>query len=183
MGHDFLEFLEEALDAEGGFVERERSRKCAERFEAGAALPGFMGEETDEVEFVGGEAAGGEGGDDGAGTGDGFDAEAGLEDGADDAFAGVADSGGSGVGDERDGFALLQELEDLFCALVFVETKGAEEGFADAEVFQEEAGVAGILCGDAVAVLEDAEGACGDVFQITDGGGDEVESSGLERGG
>lgn len=139
-----------------------------------------MGEEADEVEFVGGQAAGGEGSDDCAGAGYGFDTEAGFEDGADDAFAGVADSGGSGIGDEGDGLTLLEELEYLSGALIFVEAEGAEEGFADIEMFQEQAGVAGVLSGDTMTVLEDAEGPCGDVLQVADGGGDEVERAGLK---
>lgn len=39
----------------------------------------------------------------------------------------------------------------------------------------------GVLGGDEVAFAEDAEGAQGDVLEVPDGSGDEVERSGNER--
>jgi hypothetical protein len=38
--------------------------------------------------------------------------------------------------------------------------------------------LAGVLAGDAVGGAEDAEGAEGDVFEVADGRGDEVEAGG-----
>lgn len=133
------------------------------------------------MDFVGGEAGGGEGGDEGAGAGDGFDFEAGLEGGADDALAGIADAGCAGVGDEGDFFAAGEALDDLFAALGFVEFEVAEERFFDFVGLEKIRGVAGIFGGDDVAFAEDAEGAEGDVLAVADGSGDEVKRSGDER--
>jgi hypothetical protein len=43
---------------------------------------------------------------------------------------------------------------------------------------EELAGLAGVFAGDAVDGTKDAEGAQGDVFQVADGCGDEVEAGG-----
>ena len=51
-------------------------------------------------------------------------------------------------------------------------------GRGDAEVVEELLGLAGVFAGDAVDALEDVEGAKGDVAEVADGGGDEVEAGG-----
>lgn len=134
------------------------------------------------MELVGGKAAGGEGGDEGAGARDGFDAEAGGDRLGDDAGAGVGDAGGAGVGDEGDLLPAPESVEDLGGAAGLVEAEVAEEGFADLEVLEELAGAPGILGGDDIAFTQDAEGAKRDVLEVSDGGGDEVERSRGERG-
>ncbi len=48
----------------------------------------------------------------------------------------------------------------------------------DFEVIQELLGLARVFAGDAVGLAQDAEGAEGDVFEIADGSGDQVETRG-----
>ena len=48
----------------------------------------------------------------------------------------------------------------------------------DFEVIEEFLGLAGVFAGDAVGLAQDAEGAEGDVFEIADGSGDQVETGG-----
>jgi len=54
----------------------------------------------------------------------------------------------------------------------------ADGGRADAEVAEEFGGLAGVFAGDAVDRAQDAERAEGDVFEVADGRGDEVEAGG-----
>ena len=56
-----------------------------------------------------------------------------------------------------------------------VEIGGERPG--NAQVGEELAGMAGILGGDQVHLLQDADRAKGDILQVPDGGGDYVESS------
>jgi len=52
----------------------------------------------------------------------------------------------------------------------------ADGGDAEAEVREQLGGLAGVLAGDAVDRGEHAQGAEGDVFEVADGRGDEVEA-------
>ena len=58
-----------------------------------------------------------------------------------------------------------------------METNG---GFVDAVVVQQLAGLAGILASHQVHFAEDAQGAQGDVLEVADGSGDEIERAGHE---
>ena len=71
------------------------------------------------MDFVGRQTAGGESSDEGARSGNGFNAMAGGECGADDSLAGIADAGSAGVGDERDFLALGEALDDVFAPFRF----------------------------------------------------------------
>jgi len=51
-------------------------------------------------------------------------------------------------------------------------------GGLDFEVVEQFLGLAGVFAGDAVDALEDVKGAEGDVAQVADGRGDEVEAGG-----
>jgi hypothetical protein len=48
----------------------------------------------------------------------------------------------------------------------------------DLEVVEQLLGLAGVFAGDAIDLLENVESPQGDVTEIADGGGDEVESGG-----
>ena len=54
----------------------------------------------------------------------------------------------------------------------------ADGGRGDGEVVEELLGLAGVFAGDAVNVFENVEGAEGDVAEVADGGGDEIEAGG-----
>ncbi len=133
------------------------------------------------MEFVRGKPGSGEACHEGAGARDGFDPESRGDDLGDDPGAGVGDAWGAGVGDERDGGACTEAVGDLGGASGLVEPEVGDHGLPDVEVLQELAGVAGILGGDEVALAEDAEGAQGDILEVPDGGGDEVQRAGGKR--
>lgn len=133
------------------------------------------------MEFVRGKAGRGESSHEGTRARNGFDAEAGGDDFGDDAGAGIGDAGGSGIGDQRDNGAGAQAVGDFGRASGFIEPEVGDHGLPDVEVLEELTGVTGVLGGDEVAVAEDAEGAQGDVLEVPDGSGDEVERAGGER--
>jgi hypothetical protein len=54
----------------------------------------------------------------------------------------------------------------------------ADGGGADLEVVEEFLGLAGVFAGDAVGGAQDAEGSEGEVLEVADGGGDEIEAGG-----
>jgi hypothetical protein len=177
---ELLEFSKQPLDAVRGFVKDKRSRNGPEGFEAAPALAALVRKEANEVELAGGETAHGQRGDECAGTRDGFDAESGVEGSADDAFTGITDAGGSGVGDKGDALLLLKSFEDLCGAAGLVKPEAAEKRLADLVVGEEPPRMAGVFGDDDIAFAESAEGAQGDVLEVPDGGGDEVKSAGLE---
>ncbi len=61
---------------------------------------------------------------------------------------------------------------------VLVVLVAAYGGGCDLEVVEQLLRLARVFAGDAVGALEDVEGAQGDVAQVADGGGDEVEAGG-----
>ena len=124
------------------------------------------------------EAAGDEGAEGGVGAGDGVDGDAGGDGFGGDGGAGVGDAGHAGVGDYGDAAAGFEGFDEFGGAGVFVVGVVADGGGADAEVVEQLGGLAGVFAGDAVDGAEDAEGAEGDVFEVADGGGDEVEAGG-----
>ncbi len=131
-----------------------------------------------EGEAFGVEAAGDEGAERGVGSGDGVDGDAGGDGFGGDGGAGVGDAGHAGVGDDGDAAAGFEGFDELAGAGVFVVRVVADGGRADAEVVEQLGGLAGVFAGDAVDGAKDAEGAEGDVFEVADGGGDEVEAGG-----
>ena len=141
-----------------------------------------MREETDKVDFVGGQTAAGETGDESAGAGNGFDAATGGEGGADDSLAGIADAGCASIRNERNFLALLEAIDDFLAAFGFIEFEVAEERLFDFEMLEELAGVACVFGGDDIAFAKGAESAEGDVLEVADGGRHEIERSCGKRG-
>ena len=151
-------------------------------FQFVSALAGFVRQKTDEMKFVRRQSAGRQRGDQRAGAGHGFDAEAGGDGGFDHALAGIADARAAGVGDQRDLFAAPQSLDDFFAAFGFVELEIAEQRFGNFEVLEQLARAARVFRRDHVAFLEHAQRAQGDVLEIADRRGDEIKRAG-RRGG
>ena len=91
------------------------------------------------------------------------------------AESGVGDAGHARVGDQCD-LGSAFEIDDKFGGLghlvVLVVADGARLDAVMAEEFQ---GLARVFAGDQVNFLEHAQGAQGDVFEIADGRGDEIE--------
>jgi hypothetical protein len=72
----------------------------------------------------------------------------------------------------------LDFRDELGGAVVFIVLVEAEGGGFDVEVIEELLSLASVFTGDAVSLAEDAEGAESDVFQVADGGGNQVEAGG-----
>ena len=131
-----------------------------------------------EGEALGGEAAGDEGGEGGVGSGDGEDRNAGGDGGLNELGAGVGDAGSAGVRDDGDAGAGLELGYKLLGALGLVEEMVAEGGGDDLKVVEEFLRLARVFAGDLVGLAQDAKGAQGDVLEVADGGGDEIEAGG-----
>jgi hypothetical protein len=141
------------------------------------------GEEAAEVELVGRQPRGGDGGDEGGGAGDGDDAQVPLGAGAHEAVAGVVDAGRARVRDERHRGALFHHPRQLLGALALVVLVVADGARADAEVFEQRARPARVLARDHVHLREHAQRTPRHVLQIPDGRGDEIERPcGLRHG-
>ena len=100
----------------------------------------------------------------------------------DEAVAGVGDERHAGVADKGDICALLEGEHEFRGASQFIVLVVADERLANVVVGEELLGVAGVLAGDLVHFLEDAESAEGDVFEIANGGADEIEAAGGDGG-
>jgi hypothetical protein len=70
----------------------------------------------------------------------------------------------------------LDAGEDFGLAGALVPFVEGEERGVDGVAVEERAGVAGVFGQDAGGRAQDAEGAQGDVFEVADGGADEVEA-------
>ena len=87
----------------------------------------------------------------------------------------VGDAGHAGIGDQRDlraAFEVHDQLGGPGHLVVLVIADGAR---LDAVVAEQLLGLARVLAGDQVDFFEHAQGAQGDVLEIADGRGDEVE--------
>jgi hypothetical protein len=93
---------------------------------------------------------------------------------SDEAMAGVGDERRSGVADESDLCALFEGKDEFGGAGQFVVFMVADEWLVNVIVSEELLRVASILAGDLVDFFEDAQGAKRNVFEIADGGADEI---------
>jgi putative FmdB family regulatory protein len=158
-------------------LEDESAVLNAETFEGAAALAAARGEKADEKKFFIGQAGGREGSEDGGRAGNGHDGNLVAETERDEAVAGIGDERHSGVADESDFRALFEGEDEFGGASQFVVFMVADERLVNIVVGKELLGVAGVLASDLVDFLEDAEGSEGDVFEIADGGADEIEAA------
>jgi hypothetical protein len=161
-------------DAAGRFEEDEGESRGGGAGDEAAAFGLSAREETEEGEWARDESRGGNGGGKRGWSGDGRDRVAGGERGSNKRLTGVGDGGSAGVADEGD-VARGKCFEEAVAAGTFVEGVVAEEWSLDAEMGEQAAGVSGILGGDQGDLAEDAQGAGGDVLQVADRGGDDVE--------
>lgn len=136
------------------------------------------GEKATEVEGKGGQAAGDEGMDGGGGAGDDLDGEIFAADGSDNAFPGVGDGGHARIGNEGDGLTGAKALKDFCLAGGLIKFLVAEKRFFEAEVLEEEAGVAGVFGGDEIGGGKGLAGAGGDIGKVADGGTNDEEAAG-----
>jgi hypothetical protein len=173
---DGIDVEEGIEDAVRGLIEDESGWGFGPGFEGFAALALFGREEAAEDEGIGREGGGAESGEKGGGAGDGDDGNAFGGGGGGETKAGIGDEGCTGVGDEGDAFTGAEGGEEFLDAFAFIVIVVGDEGFGDVVVIEEFSAVAGILAGDPVdLVLEDAESAEGDVFEVSDGCGDKIK--------
>ena len=92
--------------------------------------------------------------------------------------AGVGDAGGSRVADDGDARTRPERGGKLDGAARLVVHVVADSGGTDVEVVEQLLGLARVLAGDLVDRAQHTQRAQGDVFQVADGRGDEVEAGG-----
>jgi len=100
----------------------------------------------------------------------------------DEAMAGIGDEWHSGVAYESDFCALLEGEDEFGGTSELIMFVVADEWLANVVVGKELLGVARVLAGDLVHFLEDTKGAESDVFEIADGGADEIEAADWDGG-
>src|SRR5580765_6466153 len=132
------------------------------------------------MQLVRGQAAGGGGRDKRARTGNGFDATARRQGSTHDPLPWIANAGSARVGHQRDLLAPLEALNDFFASFRFVEFEVTEQRTFYLERVQKLAGVACVLRRNDVTFSQDPQGTQGDVFEIANGGGNQVERSGAQ---
>ena len=93
-----------------------------------------------------------------------------------DLASGIGDAGRARVADDGDARARPERCGEFNGAGGLVVLVVADGGRADTEVVEQLLRLARVLAGDAVDRAQDAQGAQGDVLQIADGRGDEVEA-------
>ena len=98
-----------------------------------------------------------------------------MDSGFEESHSGVGDAGHSGVGDDGDRGAVAELLDELCGAHGLVVLVVGDEGFIDPVVLQEDSRVPGVFCGDEIDGAEGVESAQGDIGEVADGSGDEVE--------
>ena len=179
---DALQFSQQAFHPEGGFVEDQGSRDCPQFCQTSGPLPGFVRQEAREVEGFGRQSAGRQTGHQRAGSGNGLYPKPCGQNFGHDAFSRIADSRRSGVGHQGHGLATAQSVEDLRAASGLIETEIADHLFSKPEVGQQLAGVPGVFGGDHRALPKHPQRPEGDVLQVSDGCGHQVQRSGNQRG-
>ena len=116
-----------------------------------------------------------------AGPGDGHDGNVVRQQDLQEVVGRVGDARRAGVGDQGNVPPLLQQAEQALRLGHLVVVVVAQQRAGDVEMGQQLAGVAGILGGDQVHAAKDAQGAQGDVVEIADGRGDDVQRAAIIR--
>ena len=127
------------------------------------------------MEAVAGDTAGGQGRHEGGGTGQATHLHAGLPAGAYEQETRIADSGGTRIGNQGVSGTCLKFLSKLVDHRMLIVGVVGPQGRFDAVMLQQGTGRAGVFGQDQINITQEAQGPLGDVFSVTDGGGDEVE--------
>ncbi len=158
------------------FEEDEGIRQIGNLSCQGFAVGGFAGKVAEIQERISRQTRSRQGGDGSGWAGDGTDNMAGGQGSPDEFVAGVVNGGSAGIGDEGH-IPLRQRVQDgiEFGELVMLEITG--EGGMQVKMGEQFAGEAGILGGNEAHFAQDPQGARAQVFQVADGGGDEIEAA------
>lgn len=176
LAEDSVDIVESFENTVGRFIEDQSGGGFGPGFERFAALALLGREKAAEGEGIGGQSRGAQGGEDGGGAGDGNDGDTGRRGGGDEAIAGVGNEGRARVADQRYFFAGAKGGQEFFAAILFIVLVVAHQRLLDSVVIEEFSAVARVFTGDAVnLVLQNTNGSKGDVFKVSDGGGDKIE--------
>ena len=168
-------------DAVRRFVENHGALFDAEVFEGAAAFATARGKKSHKKKFLVRQAGGGKRGEQRRRAGNRHDGNVVANGQGDEAMTGVTDQGHARIADESDGRAVFHGQDEFGGAGELVVFVIADQGLVNVVVIQKLQGVARIFAGDVVHLLEDAEGAEGDVLQVADGRGYQIEAA-LARG-
>src|SRR5690606_33001460 len=166
------------VETQGGRMAFVLAPARLEPFELVDALRRLLGREVLEGEAVGRQAGGGDGREQRRGAGNREDRNVLGEGELHEDEGRVRVPGRARVADERAGLAVAQAQQVARGDRLRVEVVVGLERLAEAVVVERRARVARVLRQDAVAGPQYAHGAEGDVLEVADGRGDEVEAGG-----
>jgi hypothetical protein len=161
--------------ATGAFEEDEHGGRSCRFGQAGAALSAAFWKESEEEDFGRFEAGDGEGGGEGRRPRDGEDWHGAAVGFGNEAGAGVGDGRGAGVADKGDN-AIESRAEDVIEAALDVVLGEAEAARGSGGKGEDAGGGAGVFGGDEGGGAEDCGGSWGQVLEVADGRGDDVEA-------
>ena len=159
------------IENQGGFFAGQRLQGLGPLARLGWQKPA-------EVEGVGGQPGSRQRGQHRRGARHGLHRDAAFNGRPHQAVARVGDQRRTRIGHQRHHRARAQARRQLLAAPGLVVVVVADGRLGDTIVVQQLAGLPGVLAGDEVGLLERAHRAIGDVFQVSDGGGDQVEQAG-----
>jgi hypothetical protein len=166
------------LDPVRGLVEDQGAGFAGEAGQALAAGAGPGGEEAFERETVAGQPGHAQRGDQRAGPGDRTDPDACGAGGGDQPETGVADQRRAGVGHQGQRFAAAQARDQALALLGLVVFVQRDQALLDAVMGQQLAGVAGVLGADRGHSAQGLQRPRGEVAEMADRGGDDVQHAG-----
>lgn len=171
---DLLHLLEALEQAMRRLIADDGLLHLGEAFQEGF-LTLLVGQEAVEVEAAAGKARLHEGGDEGRGAGEALDGDLLAHALADEQEAGVGDAWRARIADQRHRLAVADLTHIAVHLGVLVEDMVGQTAFVDLVVLQQMLGGAGVLGQDEINRLEHVEGSEGDVFQVADGGWDDIQ--------
>src|SRR5574341_1195116 len=168
-------------DAVGGLIEDKGPLLRCKLFEFFDPRRVSVREKALEYETVSGQAGDREGGNGRGCAGDGDDGNALMHGEIDRKIPGVRNARRARIGHEGDAFSVKQPRDEHGSFFFLVVIVVACERRMDVIPGEELLSMARILGRDTVRFLQNAHRPEGDVLQVADGGGDDVESSGLHK--
>ena len=160
------------------FVEDEGARFARQALELRTAAF-FLWQESFETETITGQTAGDEGRHKGCGAGQTLHFDSTRHGRTDQEEAGVADGGRAGVADERHLLARFETGSEGLGCLVLIELVVAHQRNADVVVLQQNTTGARVFGEYEVDRFQNTKRAQRDVFEIANGGGNEIEHGGV----
>jgi hypothetical protein len=170
-------------DAVRGFEEHQRCGGCCKFRQAVAAGLVLGRQKAGEQEGVVGQAGTDKGCQRRRGAGNGDDTVAGLDRRLRQTVAGIGDQRSPGIGDQRHGLALFECREQPWASLVGIVFVVGVGAVLDAVAIEQDAGDAGVLAGEHIGASQGFQRAQGNIAEISDRRGDEIEPRLLRAGG